>query len=171
MRVRAATLDDAAAVGAVLNPSYARLMRGAYPDDMLELALPRITRANPELLESGRYYLAESDEGDAMACGGWSDHAPGAGPDGHAHIRHFATHPDWTGRGAGRAIYEKCAAEAAAAGFGGFVCFASLNGEGFYAALGFRRVKEIRVPMGPGLRFPSVLMVRRIGTGPSLRTE
>ena len=154
----------------MLDASYSRLMRGAYPDDLLERALPRITRANPELLRSGRYHLAESDEGEAMACGGWSDRPPGAGPDGHAHIRHFATHPDWTGKGAGRAIYERCEAEAAAAGFGGFVCFSSLNGEGFYAALGFRRVREIRVPMGPDLRFPSVLMVRGIAPASSLRT-
>ena len=163
MRVRTASLDDAAAIGAVLTASYSLLMRGAYPDDLLERALPRITRANPDLLRSGRYHLAESDDGAAMGCGGWSDRPPGSGPDGHAHIRHFATHPDWTGKGVGRAIYGRCEEQAAAAGYGGFVCFASLNGEAFYAALGFRRVREIRVPMGPGLRFPSVLMVKGIG--------
>lgn len=162
MRVRTATPNDAETVGAVLAESYPRLMREAYPDDLLERALPMITRANPELLRSGRYHIAESEAGEAMACGGWSDRPPGGGPDGHAHVRHFATHPDWTGKGAGRAIYETCEAEAAAAGFGGFVCFSSLNGAGFYAALGFRRVREIRVPMGGGIRFPSVLMVRDI---------
>ena len=170
MRVRTATSVDADAIGAVLEASYSQLMRGAYPDSLLERALPRIIRANPELVGSGRYHIAESDTGEAMACGGWSDRPPGAGPDGHAHIRHFATHPDWTGKGAGRAIYERCESEAAAAGFGGFVCFSSLNGEGFYAALGFRRVREIRVPMGPGLRFPSVLMVRGIGDRALSRT-
>ena len=163
MRLRTASLDDAAAIGAVLTASYSLLMRGAYPDDLLESALPRITRANPDLLRSGRYHLAESEDGAAMGCGGWSDRPPGSGPDGHAHIRHFATHPDWTGQGVGRAIYRRCEEEAAAAGFGGFICFSSLNGEPFYAALGFRRVREIRVPMGPGLRFPSVLMVKGIG--------
>ena len=165
MRVRTAFPDDPRAVAALLQASYGRLMRPAYPEALLERALPRITRPNPALLGSGRYHIAEEADGRAIGCGGWSDRPPGGRPsgDGAAHIRHFATHPDWTGKGAGRAIYERCEAEAAAAGFRRFICFASRNGEGFYAALGFERVREIEVPMGPDLLFPSVLMVRGIG--------
>ena len=164
MKVRPATPDDAATVSAILAASYPALMRGAYDQALLVRALPLITRANPHLLASGTYYIA-FEGSEAVACGGWSHRPPEAdrGEPGLAHIRHFATHPDWTGRGAGRAIFERCEAEARAAGFRRFICYSSRNGEPFYAALGFRRVREILVPMGPQLRFPSILMVREIG--------
>jgi N-acetylglutamate synthase-like GNAT family acetyltransferase len=163
MQVRAATTADSDRVTKILAASYPALMRGAYSEALLERALPLITRANPALLESGTYYLAALD-GEAVACGGWSHRPPerDSREPGLAHIRHFATHPDWTGRGAGRAVYDRCEADASAAGFTRFVCYASRNGERFYAALGFRRLREIAVPIAAGLLFPSVLMVREI---------
>lgn len=172
MLVRTATPDDMATVSAILAASYPSLMRGAYPDDLLARALPRITSANPALLASGTYYLAEAEDGSAAGCGGWSHRPPEEDrrEQGVAHIRHFATHQDWAGKGVGRAIFHRCEAEARAAGFTRFTCYSSLNGEGFYAALGFLRVREISVPMGPDLRFPSILMVREIGPDPSSRT-
>lgn len=153
-----------ATVSAILAASYPSLMRGAYPDDLLARALPRITSANSTLLESGTYYLAEAEDGAAAGCGGWSYRPPEADSreEGIAHIRHFATHADWTGKGVGRAIFDRCEADAAAAGFTRFTCYSSLNGEGFYAALGFRRVREIAVPLSRNLLFPSILMVRDI---------
>jgi GNAT superfamily N-acetyltransferase len=165
MHVRPATASDAPTVAAILAASYPALMRSAYPAEFLARALPRITRPNSTLLASGLYYLAEAEGGGALGCGGWSASPPGsdARAPGIAHIRHFATHPAWTGRGAGRAIYRRCEADAHAAGFTRFICYASLNGEGFYAALGFRRLRRIDVPMGPDLAFPSILMSREIG--------
>jgi GNAT superfamily N-acetyltransferase len=163
MHVRIATPSDAPIVGAILGASYPALMAPAYDPALLARALPLIVRPNTSLLASRTYYLAT--EGDAaIACGGWSYRPPeiDAREPGIAHIRHFATHPDWTGRGAGRAVYERCEAEARAAGFTRFVCYASRNGEPFYAALGFARVRDIEVPIGPRLAFPSVLMVRDI---------
>ena len=164
MQVMPATPADAGTVTRILAASYPSLMRGAYPDALLDRALPLITRANPALLESGTYYLALAESGESIACGGWSHRPPERDESeaGLAHIRHFATHPDWTGRGAGRAIYRSCEDQARAAGFTRFLCYSSRNGEPFYAALGFRRLREIAVPMGPGLRFPSILMMREI---------
>jgi N-acetylglutamate synthase-like GNAT family acetyltransferase len=164
MHLRIATLEDAAAIGAVLAASYSRLMTAAYPAAVLARALPAMTRANPELLVSGRYYLVEADSGECLGCGGWSDHPPdGPDPDPRrAHIRHFATHPDWTGRGVGRMIYERCEADARAAGFTAFEAYASLNGEAFYAALGFRRLEAIETPMPGGVSFPAVRIERAI---------
>ncbi|HEX8573916.1 MAG TPA: GNAT family N-acetyltransferase [Allosphingosinicella sp.] len=162
MRLRVATQADSEAVAAVLGPSYAGLMAEAYPRELLERALPVMTRANPDLLGSGRYYLVESETGEPAGCGGWSPNPPGrpCGEAGRAHIRHFATHPGWTGRGVGRMLYERCEADARKAGFTAFECWASLNGEGFYASLGFRRLHPIETPMGGGLLFPAVRMER-----------
>jgi GNAT superfamily N-acetyltransferase len=165
MQIRPATPDDRETVAGILAASYPLLMRAAYRDELLARTLPGMTRANPGLLASGTYYLAEPEPGLFAGCGGWSDHGPGGGgrEPGIAHIRHFATHPDWTGRGVGRALYERCETDARAAGFVRFTCFASLNGEPFYRAVGFTAVRMIEVPMGAGVSFPSILMTREIG--------
>jgi GNAT superfamily N-acetyltransferase len=162
LSLRVATPADAAAVTAILLPSYARLMAEAYPSGLLARALPVITRANPVLLASGLYYLVEAETGEPAGCGGWSAHPPGARERDprRAHIRHFATHPDWIRRGAGRMVYARCEADARAAGFTRFECWASRNGEGFYAALGFRRLERIETPMPGGIRFPAIRMER-----------
>jgi GNAT superfamily N-acetyltransferase len=164
MRLRVATPEDAEAVAAVLHPSYGDLMASAYPAELLARALPLITRSNPSLLSSGRYYLVQTPTGEPAGCGGWSAHPPGASePEAwRAHIRHFATHPGWIRRGVGRMLYERCEADARAAGFAGFECWASLNGEPFYAALGFRRLGPIEAPLPGGLSFPAVRMERAI---------
>jgi GNAT superfamily N-acetyltransferase len=164
MRLSVATAADSDSVEAVLGPSYALLMAAAYPPDLLARALPAITRANPALLESGLYYLVESESGEPAGCGGWSANPPGRKDMDRerAHIRHFATHPDWTRLGIGRLLYERCAADARAAGFKIFEAWASLNGEPFYAALGFRALGRIDTQMPGGILFPAIRMERPI---------
>ena len=163
LSIRAALAQDQAAVEDVLGRSYPALMAQAYDPDLLARALPLITRAHPRLLGSGTYFLAEA-QGRAVGCGGWSLAAPGSSraERGVAHIRHFATAADFTSQGVGRLLYERCEIQARAAGVEVFKCFSSLNGEGFYAALGFRRVGPVKVAMGSDLEFPSILMKRRI---------
>lgn len=164
MRLRVATPEDSDAVASVLGPSYTLLMAAAYPPDLLARTLPAITRANPDLLSSGRYYLVESKAGDPAGCGGWSPNPPGRKDrDGkRAHIRHFATHPAWTRRGVGRLLYERCAADARTAGFTQMEAWASLNGESFYASLGFRRVEAIQTSFPGEVLFPAIRMERPI---------
>jgi GNAT superfamily N-acetyltransferase len=161
--VRVAHPDDAGAVGEVLRDSYPALMAGAYEPALLVRALPLMTRPQPRLLASGTFYLCEA-RGEAVGCGGWSFEPPGGGErePGIAHIRHFATRSGWAGRGVGRALYRRCEADARAAGAVEFQCYSSLNGEGFYAVLGFVRVAAIDVPMAPDLDFPSLHMRRTI---------
>lgn len=164
MRLRVATPADSDRVSAVLGPSYAQLMVGAYDPDLLARTLPAITRANPDLLSSSRYYLVEAGSGEPAGCGGWSPNPPGIeeGDSERAHIRHFATHPDWTRRGVGRLLYERCAADARAAGFTMLEAWSSLNGESFYAALGFRPLGPIDTAMPGGVLFPAIRMERSI---------
>jgi predicted N-acetyltransferase YhbS len=161
--IRVATPDDAPAVRAVLEDSYPALMAPAYPAELLARVMPLITRPHPRLLAEGTYYLAEVD-GEIAGCGGWSFWGPGgeAAEPGLAHIRHFAVCASWTGRGVGRSLYDRCEAEARAAGADRFEVQSSLNGEAFYARLGFERVGPIDVPMGPDVAFPSILMRRSI---------
>lgn len=164
MRLRVATPGDAHSVASVLGPSYTQLMAAAYPPELLARTLPSIIRANPALLSSGRYYLVESDTGEPAGCGGWSPDPPGRRDEDpeRAHIRHFAVHPAWTRRGVGRLLYERCAADARASGFTMFEAWSSLNGESFYASLGFRPLGRIDTQMPGGVLFPAIRMERAI---------
>lgn len=158
--VRPATPDDAPAVTELLEASYPVLMAAGYDDATLALALPLMTRANPALLQSGTFYVAETEDGVIVGCGGWTFEHPGSGKTepGLVHIRHFGTHADWTGRGVGRAIFQRCLIDARSAGAERFQCYSSLNAEGFYAALGFRAVRRESVRMSDELCLPVVFM-------------
>ena len=72
------------------------------------------------------------------------------------HIRHFGTHPDWTNRGIGRAIYRLCEADARSAGITSFECYSTFNAESFYSVLGFESIRSIDVE-GGALSKPGVL--------------
>jgi N-acetylglutamate synthase-like GNAT family acetyltransferase len=162
-RVRTARLDDLAAVERVFEASFPALMAGAYDGALLARALPLMIRAQPSLVGSGNYHVAEA-EGEVIGCGGWSHEKPGSAEmePGVGHIRHFAIRHDWIGRGIGRAIYARCEAQARTQGVRVFECYSSLNGEPFYRALGFSRLAPIEVEMGPEVAFPSIHMSRPI---------
>ena len=161
--IRIATPDDAPLVRAILEDSYPALMATAYPAGLLARAMPLITRPHPRLLAGGTYYLAEVD-GEIAGCGGWSFWEPGGGAveTGLAHIRHFAVCESWSGRGVGHRSRIGRKGLARRAGADRLEVQSSLNGEVFYARLGFERIGPMDVPMGPDLVFPSILMRRTI---------
>jgi N-acetylglutamate synthase-like GNAT family acetyltransferase len=148
----------------ILDASYPVLMRPSYDEDVLVAAFPTMTRANKTLLRRGTYHLAESKDQLIVGCGGWSLKRPRTGElePGLDHVRHFATHPDWLGRGIGRAIYEMSEQEARAASVEQFEVYSSLNAEGFYAAMGFSPVRTFEMPLYQDLTIPAVLMARRL---------
>lgn len=157
--IRAASSDDAEEVTALLQVAYPRLMAASYTPEQLR-ALEVMTQANPKLLQSGTFYVVQNEQGRVVACGGWTCERPGNGgvEEGLAHIRHFATHPDFTRQGLGRMTFEQCQNAASAIGIAEFECYASLNAELFYRSLGFVAVKPIDVPMPNGVLFPGLLM-------------
>ena len=163
--IRAAEPEDSDAVCALLAASYSNLLAACYGSDMLERALPYLTSANPTLLASGTYYVAESNAGDLVGCGGWTRARPGTGEvvEGEAHLRHFATHPEWVRRGVGTSLLARCVQEARSIGVRRLLCFSTLSAEPFYRACGFETIGQIGVSMGPSLIFPGVLMSRQLG--------
>lgn len=164
---RQARPGDEAAVTDLLQTSYARLMAAHYPRAVLAPALPIIARANPRLLGSETFLVADSAAGAIVGCGGWTPDRPGDGTitAGVGHIRHFATHPDWTRRGIGRALFARTAADARGRGIERLECCASLNAVAFYAALGFRRLRRIDAQLADGVAFPALLMARSLARG------
>ncbi len=159
-RIRVARLDDQGAVTSVLRSAYSRLMAGAYEPSVLAAAVASMGRANPALLTSGAYYVVEVDTGGIVACGGWTRAAPGSGTvaEGVAHLRHFATHADWSGQGFGGLIFERCATDAGKAGIATFECYASLNAERFYNSLGLTTIGAMEIVLTGGKRFECLRM-------------
>ena len=72
LTLRPSTAADLAAVGALLARSYPRLLAPDYPASVRVLAIPLISRARPELLASGTYWLAHDPQGDILGAGGWT---------------------------------------------------------------------------------------------------
>ena len=154
LTLRPAVLADLSAVDRLLSRSYPRLLARDYPPSVIVLAVPIIARARPELLASGRYWLAETAEGQVLGAGGWSG-AQG----GWAEVRHVATDPDAVRQGVGRLVVEWVMEEARKAGHGGMGCLSTRTAVPFYAALGFRVVGPVTVPLRAGIEFPAIRMV------------
>ena len=164
VEVRVARPADGEAVSRVLRASYGALMKPRYSADLLTRLLPLITEANPALLAGGTYYVALI-EGTVAGCGGWTLARPGA-PDrpidpALAHVRHFATDPAFVRRGVGRALIERCLADAGARGVTTFEAYATLVSEGFYRSAGFETLGQIVVSITPDVDLPSLHMIRR----------
>jgi GNAT superfamily N-acetyltransferase len=162
--IRTALPTDADAIRALSEASYLRLLAESYDSGVLRLALPYMIKANPKLLASGAYYVAEIRPGVLVGCGGWSAAKPGSEEivEGEAHVRHFAVHPEWTRRGYGTSLLTHCIADARSLGIRKLHCFSTLNAEPFYLASGFETIGPIDVLIGKTVALPGILMKREI---------
>lgn len=158
--IRAADPDDFRAVSSLLTASYTQLLAADYESDLMARALPLMTRANPQLLASGTFYVVENRAGDLIGCGGWSKQPPGSGETRQdmAHIRHFATDPDWTRQGVGTLILTRCLQGAKDAAIRILECNSSLGSIEFYRTSGFAIVKAIDMRLMPDISVPGILM-------------
>ncbi|MEL6465025.1 MAG: GNAT family N-acetyltransferase [Pseudomonadota bacterium] len=158
MRVRPTTKADLAAVDALLARTYPKLLKADYPPSVLVTALPIISRARPELLGCGTYYMVEED-GKILGAGGWTPDQKDARL---GHIRHVVTDDRTLRRGVGRRILTHCFDVARRAGVMRMECWATRTAVPFYAAVGFEEIGPIDVPLAGGITFPSVRMMRDI---------
>ncbi|MCT7374405.1 GNAT family N-acetyltransferase [Chelativorans salis] len=161
--IRVATPDDLHVLSDLIAASYAMLADGSYEPEKLAKALPVMSRANPKLLASGTYFVAEAN-GEPAGCGGWTFETPGTGEidEGIAHIRHFATHPAHLRKGIARQLLDRCLSEAAAAGAHTMKSRSTLQAEKFYASAGFRRIGIAEIEFVPGVRLSAVEMERDV---------
>ena len=157
--LRVANIDDAPAVSALLEASYTGQLAVGYAPEVLVRALPLMTKANPRLLKSGTYYVAEADD-QLVGCGGWSKEAPGTHEitEGMGHIRHVATHPGWLRRGIGRALLLRCFREATLAGISTLECHSTLVAVDFYAAAGFKVIGQKTIDLTSDIAIDGMLL-------------
>ena len=152
LTLRTAQKDDIGDLDRLFRRSYARLLAADYPPSVLVTAIPIFGRAQPQLVASGPFYVAES-AGVIVAAGGWSLTAPGERPGqrGTGHVRHVASDPDHLRKGAARAVLDHIMLVAKASGIAALHCQSTRTAVPFYAAMGFRALGGIvtcRCPAG-----------------------
>lgn len=155
--VRTARSGDLAAVDAVLARAYPRLLKPDYPPSVLVTALPLISRAQPSLLASGTYYVAEDDVGQVVGAGGWTKGR--ASPE-LGHIRHVVTDDRMTRQGVARAVMTRVFETAQSAGIAHLLCYATRTAVPFYEAMGCATIGSMEMILRPGIVFPAIRMER-----------
>jgi GNAT superfamily N-acetyltransferase len=172
-QLRLARLDDAPALEALIARSARGLGIGEYAAAQVEAALAGAFGVDTQLIRDGSYFVAER-AGVPVGCGGWSRRRTLFGGDADpnrdagildpardaARIRAFFVDPAEARRGIGRALLERCEAEAWAAGFRAFELMATLPGVRLYEALGYRRGTPVDHPLRPGITIRFVPMSR-----------
>ena len=161
--IRAARPSDLAAVDALLSRSYPALVKADYPPSVVVTAFPLLSRANPSLLASGTYHVAEDVDGAVVGAGGWTRSGPQGGRrPGMGHVRHVATHQSWIRRGIGTSVMRRTIAQARGAGMHVLDCLSTRTAVPFYASMGFSAVGPVEINLRPGITFPAVRMIRRL---------
>jgi GNAT superfamily N-acetyltransferase len=170
---RVAVVADADEIRTLMRASIRELFPRFYDAAYTESAARYIGELDMALIEDGTYYVHEAG-GEIVACGGWSRRnrlftgSGAAADDGRlldpatepARVRAMFVRSDWTRRGLGRAILERCERDAAAEGFTTLALMATLPGEPLYRAYGFRETDRVMVPLPDGTELAGVAMER-----------
>ncbi len=157
-RVRPSTKADLSAIDALLARSYPKLLKADYPPSVLVTALPVISRAQPDLVTCGTYYVAE-EGAEILGAGGWTRDKK---RDNHGHIRHVATDDRHLRRGIARALLQHSFDVAKASGIETMECWSTLTAERFYQSVGFETIGPFDVQLAGGITFPSLRMLRQL---------
>ena len=158
--IRTASMADISDLDRLFERSYLRLLAPDYAPSVLMTAAPIISRAQPDLIKSGLFFVVETPEGTIGAAGGWSMNPPGGKPGirGVGHIRHVATDPDIARGGYGRALLQHILLHAKASGMREMHALSTLTAVPFYEAMGFVSQGEVETTFPGGIKFPSVFM-------------
>lgn len=173
--LRKATLEDRQALEQLIAESARGLGRHDYTAEQIDAALGTAFGVDTQLILDGTYFAVEADR-EMVACGGWSrrktlfgsDSRPGREPmpldpdRDAAKIRAFFVRPDWARRGIGRAVLERCEAEARACGFRSIELMATLPGRRLYEACGYRAADPIEYALPGGVRIEFVPMWKEL---------
>lgn len=175
MKIRTATAEDLPDIERVMRASMASLGANFYDARQTASAVEFIAVADPEIVADGTYFVVE-DEGEIVACGGWSKRKklftgtgeqaaaegwldPATEP---ARIRAMFVHPSHARRGIGRLIVERAENEAREAGFTTCELMATLPGVPLYEACGYEAVERVEIELPDGVALECLRMVRRL---------
>jgi GNAT superfamily N-acetyltransferase len=169
--LRAAVRADVPELAVLMRQSVLDVFPLFHAERETEAAARYLTEPDTALIDDGTYYVHEAD-GQIVACGGWSKRDklytgsgaaltddrrldPATEP---ARVRAMFVRGDWTRRGLGRAILDRCVDAARADGFRDLVLMATLPGVPLYRSFGFREVRRTDVPLPNGVTLDGVVM-------------
>jgi GNAT superfamily N-acetyltransferase len=162
-QLRLANPGDIPVLRALIAESARILSAADYTSKQIEAALEGAWGVDTQLIRDGTFLVVEAEE-KIVGCGGWSFRRTLFGGDAlddreparldpaseSARIRAFFVRPDWARRGIGRALLERCEAEASRHGFKSATLVATLPGERLYRALGYVSEGRLNQPLPHG---------------------
>jgi GNAT superfamily N-acetyltransferase len=169
--IRAARMDDIAAIRDLIVISARELSRGYYDERQITAAIDHVFGVDTALIEDGTYYVIETG-GELNGCGGWSRRQTLFGGDQYAtrnlafsdptiapaKIRAFFIHPRAVRQGLARRLLAICETEARAAGYKSVELMSTLLGIDFYEACGYQRRAPASFVVGDGVELGFVPM-------------
>ena len=169
--LRPARLEDIPQLEPLIARSARELSASDYTPEQIEGALRGAFGVDTQLIRDQTYFVVEAD-GKIVGCGGWSKRKTLFGGDARAErdaaelnpqteaakVRAFFIDPDYTRRGIGKAILDRCEAEARAHGFKRYELMATLPGMRLYAAQGYAPGDAIEYPLSNGVTITFVPM-------------
>jgi len=176
-RLRKATLEDQPVLSELIARSSRELGAADYSREQIDAALRSAFGVDSALIRDGTYFVAVTQADEVVACGGWSRRRTLFGSDARAErdenlldprtdaakIRAFFVDPTHARRGLGRALLERCEAEAMQAGFSSFELMATLPGVRLYERFGYQAGTDVMHPLADGLTIRFVPMTKRAG--------
>ena len=175
VRLRHATHADIPEIERVMRESIVGISSRTYDAAQVASSLKYVAHLDRELVDDGTYFVVEN-EGEIVACGGWSRRArlyAGSGSTDDdaalldprtdaARLRAMFVVPRAERRGIGRMILEACEREAAAAGFRRVELMAMLSGHAMYRACGYRDIEEVAAALEDATPFPLTRMEKQL---------
>jgi GNAT superfamily N-acetyltransferase len=169
--LRPANLQDKPELEHLIARSARELSRSDYTPAQIEGALRGAFGVDTQLINDGTYFVAEAG-GKLVGCGGWSRRRTLFGGDAResrdaseldpsvdaAKIRAFFVDPSAARQGIGRALLERCEAEARARGFTRFELMGTLPGVRLYREYGYVGTETIQYPVGDGVTIDFIPM-------------
>lgn len=177
--LRLARVEDIPALD-ILIPQSVRALQTDYTEAQREAALGSVFGVDRQLIEDQTYFVAETDNGEVIACGGWSKRETKCGsshgrsePDSlidpqtdAARIRAFFVHPNWARRGIGTAILKASEQALQAAGFTRAEISATLTGEPLYVSRGYQVTERFNIILSNGAPLPCVRLAKQFTAAP-----
>lgn len=171
--IRKAVPADLPQIERVMRESMATLSDGVYDALQTASAVRFIAAPDRQLVDDGTYFVIE-DDGQIVACGGWSARTKlftgttaQAATVGWLHpavdaarIRAMFVAPSHARRGLGREILAAAEADAQRAGFRRFELMATLPGLPLYRACGYEEIEQTMIELPDGVRLGVVRMSR-----------
>jgi GNAT superfamily N-acetyltransferase len=173
--IRSASLDDVAAISAVMRESVEAFGADVYTPRQIASALRYICRPDQQLIIDGTYFVAVA-ENEIIGCGGWSRRRkvysgsassasendlldPLSEP---ARIRSMFVRPSFARRGIGRAILQHSEERAASEGFRRLQLVAMRSAGTLYESSGYTAIGDAPVVLEDGVVLECTFMEKEI---------